>query len=174
MSAATPFQPTYAAITAAHDTSGFDCGDAARNAWLQTHALRSERGPYSRTIIRLIGNRVTAFYCLSASSVARTDLPSAMRHGAPNPVPMALLGQLGVDKDLHGQGIGSRLVVHAFERVVLISQYFGCAFLGVNPAQPWLFEWYGALGFKRIRGVTPDLMLISDPRMQAILAASSA
>lgn len=165
-----PSQPTYAALTATHPVEGFDCGQPARNEWLRRRAFPNEQAGHSRTYVRLVDGEVTAFYSLAMSSVLRGMLPSRLRHGAPDPVPMALLGQLAVSHALHGGGIGTEVLLHAFETAVAGAARIGCALLGVHPAEATVAEWYAARGFTAVKDATPALMLIPLAKVRTILA----
>ena len=47
-------------LTAEHDLSAFDCGEAVLNDWLRQRALRNE-SRFSRTYVVCEGNRVIAY-----------------------------------------------------------------------------------------------------------------
>lgn len=167
-----PPQPAYAALTSAHAVEGFDCGQPARNEWLRRRAIPNEEAGHSRTFVRLVDGQMTAFYSLAMSSVIRGALPSRLRHGAPDPVPMALLGQLAVSRALHGGGIGTEVLLHAFATAVAGAAHVGCALLGVHPADAALVDWYGRRGFTAVTGAAPALMLIPLAKVRTILAES--
>ena len=61
---------------------------------------------------------VAGFYTLSAGSVERETLPEDVMKRLPRyPVPVALLGRLGVDRRWVGQGLGRALLIDALRRV---------------------------------------------------------
>jgi len=160
-------------IAADHDLSGFDCGDLRRNHWLKTHALANRMADYSATYVGLSpDNAVAGFYSLSAASIARQMLPRSLRHGAPEPAPMIILGQLAVALAAQGKRLGDTLIADAFKRTIQTADIVGCGFLGVHPAEPWLVRYDEQFGFKLVAGITPALMLISIRRLRQILPAS--
>lgn len=157
-------------IAADHDLSGFDCGDERRNRWLMTHALANRTSDYSATYVGLnADDAIVGFYSLSASSIARQELPRGDRHGAPALVPMILLGQLAVASTEQGQRLGDKLIADAWRRTVVAADIIGCRLLGVHPAEPWLVKYYEQLGFRLVTGITPALMLIHVPRLRQLL-----
>ncbi len=119
--------PAYAPpvpLTAEHRLDSFDCGQPVLDHWLATHALANE-GRASRTYVVLpragpdaSPGRVVAYYTLAAGSVPRAELPSRLRHGLPNPVPVMILGRLAVDRRHAGRGLGSALLNQAFARTL--------------------------------------------------------
>ena len=57
-------------LTGDHDLSAFDCGEPALNDWLRHRALKNE-SRFSRTYVVCEGNRVVAYFCISAGAVER-------------------------------------------------------------------------------------------------------
>ena len=55
-----------------HDLGAFDCGEPALNDWLKQRALKNE-SRFSRTYVVCEGDRVVAYYCISAGAVERAD-----------------------------------------------------------------------------------------------------
>lgn len=61
---------------------------------------------------------ILGYYTLSAGSVRADDLPAEHNRRLPNyPVPVALLGRLGVYKQHQGLRLGSILIADAVQRV---------------------------------------------------------
>lgn len=56
---------------------------------------------------------VVAYYSLVPHTVRRDELPARVGHGPPEVVPSILLARLAQARSLHGQGIGSALLVDA-------------------------------------------------------------
>ncbi len=65
-------------LTFEHDLSGFECGVPALNDWLRDRALKNE-SRFSRTYVVCDGNRVVAYFCISAGSVERAAAPGTLR-----------------------------------------------------------------------------------------------
>lgn len=113
-------------LTAGHDLSPFDCGAPNLNIWLKSRALKNE-SHFSRTYVVCDGNRVTAFYCLSAGSIDRSLAPSKMRRTAPDSIPIAILGRLAVCQTYARRGLGADILSDALRRVANASQTIGIA-----------------------------------------------
>lgn len=113
-------------LTAAHDLSAFNCGDAALNDWLRHRALKNE-SRFSRTYVVCRGNAVVAYYCISAGAVERAGAPGKVRRNAPDSVPVSVIGRLAVSLDHAGKGLGADLLADALSRIALASQSIGIA-----------------------------------------------
>lgn len=113
-----------APIAASHDLSRFDCGDPQLDQWLRRRALTNE-SRFSRTYVVCDGNRVAAFYCVSAGSVQRAEAPGKVRRNAPDTIPVSIIGRLAVDRDYAGKGLGADLLADALSRIALAAQTIG-------------------------------------------------
>jgi GNAT superfamily N-acetyltransferase len=111
-------------LTADHHVAGFDCGMPALNDWLTRRALKNE-SRFSRTYVVASGNRVVAYFCISAGSVERAAAPSKLRRNAPNMVPVSIIGRLAVDRSFAGRGLGAAILADALRRVAFASQSIG-------------------------------------------------
>ncbi|MBT9288318.1 GNAT family N-acetyltransferase [Prosthecodimorpha staleyi] len=111
-------------LTAAHDLSGFDCGEPALNEWLRQRALKNE-SRFSRTYVVCVGDRVVAYYCIAAGAVDRAVAPGRLRRNAPDSVPVSVIGRLAVSREHAGRGLGTDLVADALRRIAHASQSIG-------------------------------------------------
>jgi 3-oxoacyl-[acyl-carrier protein] reductase len=64
---------------------------------------------------------VVGYYALAAGAVASSGAPGRVRRNMPDPIPMAVLGRLAVDRGLHSQGMGRALLRDAVLRTVQVS-----------------------------------------------------
>ncbi len=112
------------ALTADHDSSGFDCGEPALNDWLRHRALKNE-SRFSRTYVVCDGNRVVAYYCISAGAVERGAAPGKVRRNAPDTIPVSVIGRLAVDRDHAGKGLGADILSDALRRIAVASRSIG-------------------------------------------------
>ncbi len=127
--------------------SNFDCGYADLNAWLVKQAATSE-GKTARTIIVAAGNRVVAYYCLAAGSIARTELPSAkLRRNVPDQVPVVVIGRLAVDLKFQGKGFGRGLLKDAILRALTASESLGIRAIVVHAVDDKAAAFYKKFGF---------------------------
>ena len=113
-------------LTADHDLSEFDCGEPALNDWLKTRALRNE-SRFSRTYVVPQGDRVVAYFCISAGAVRRGAAPAQLRRNAPEPIPVAIIGRLAVSRGQAGKGLGADILADALRRIAAASQSIGIA-----------------------------------------------
>ena len=111
-------------LTAAHDLSGFDCGEVVLNDWLRQRALKNE-SRFSRTYVVCEGNAVVGYCCISAGSVQRGEAPGKVRRNAPDVVPVSVIGRLAVNRDHAGKGLGADMLADALRRIALASQSIG-------------------------------------------------
>jgi GNAT superfamily N-acetyltransferase len=114
-----PSQPRLSApvpLTAGHDLSAFDCGEPTLNDWLQQRALKNE-SRFSRTYVVCEGNRVVAYFCISAGAVQRAT--------APDTIPISVIGRLAVSRDHAGKGLGADVLSDALRRIAIASQSIG-------------------------------------------------
>ena len=117
LSAPVPLKPD-------HDLSGFDCGEPALNDWLRHRALKNE-SRFSRTYVVCEGNRVIAYFSISASSVDREAAPGKVRRNAPDTIPVSVIGRLAVSRDHAGMGLGADMLSDALRRIAAAAQNIG-------------------------------------------------
>lgn len=113
-------------LNADHDLAEFDCGEPALDDWLKHRALRNE-SRFSRTYVACEGNRVVAYYCISAGAVERAASPGKLRRNAPDSIPVSIIGRLAVSRTHAGRGLGADLFADALRRIALASQSIGIA-----------------------------------------------
>jgi hypothetical protein len=111
-------------LTVEHDLSAFDCGEPALNDWLQHRALKNE-SRFSRTYVVCEGNRVVAYFCISAGAVERSAAPGKVRRNAPNTIPISVIGRHAVSRDHAGKGLGADILSDALRRIAIASQSIG-------------------------------------------------
>ncbi|MCY4192508.1 MAG: GNAT family N-acetyltransferase [Rhodospirillaceae bacterium] len=76
-------------------------------------ARQNEARGGARTYVACDGHRVAGFYSLAASSVKQRQLSFRVGRNMPDPIRVILLGQLAVDEDYRGLGLGTDLLVDA-------------------------------------------------------------
>jgi GNAT superfamily N-acetyltransferase len=111
-------------LSSEHDLSDFDCGEPALNDWLWHRALKNE-SRFSRTYVVCDGNRVVAYFCISAGAVERVAAPGKVRRNAPDTIPVSVIGRLAVSRDHAGKGLGGDLLSDALRRIAVASQSIG-------------------------------------------------
>lgn len=108
-------------LTPDMERSGFTCGEPALDAYLHKQAGQDMRRGFATVIAAREENsprKIVGFYTLSAASILLTALACETARKMPRypAVPALRLGRLAVDMSLHGQHIGSLLVLDALRR----------------------------------------------------------
>jgi GNAT superfamily N-acetyltransferase len=134
-------------LTLEHDLAPFDCGLAELNERLKRRALRNQEAGASRTYVTTEANAVVGYYALAAGSIDVTVAPGRFRRNMPNPVPIALLGRLAVDRTCQGKGLGRALVRDAAKRIIHAAGTLGIRGLIVQAISEEAKAFYVALGF---------------------------
>jgi len=112
------------ALTHEHHLKDFDCGVPELNDWLCQRALKNE-SRFSRTYVVCEGNRVIAYFCISAGAVERAKAPGKVRRNAPDTIPVSVIGRLAVSREYAGKGLGADLLSDALRRIAVASQSIG-------------------------------------------------
>ncbi len=106
-----------ARVTAAHDLTQFRSGQELLDSWLRDAALTADAMGTARTYVWTDDNAETvAYFSLCPHEVQREDVPSSFAHGSPRAIPAILLARLALHQSLHGQGLGSSLLLDALSR----------------------------------------------------------
>lgn len=111
-------------LTADHDLTDFDCGEPVLDDWLKQRALKNE-SRFSRTYVVRDGNKVVAYFCISAGAVERAAAPSKIRRNAPDNIPVSVIGRLAVSRSHAGRGLGADILSDALRRIAVASQTIG-------------------------------------------------
>ena len=107
-----------------HDRTSFTCGVPALDSYMQRQARQdAERNLAAVFVLTPDGKGIAGFYTLSAHSLLAADLPETHARKLPRfPLPVTLLGRMGVSQALHGKRLGEFLLMHACERAWIGSQ----------------------------------------------------
>jgi len=108
-----------------HQTEQFSCGVESLDAWLKRRALKNQLQGASRTYVVCQGDRVMAYYAIASGVVTCNEATGRLRRNMPDPIPVVVLGRLGVDRSVHGQGLGRALVRDAAMRILQASDVIG-------------------------------------------------
>ena len=140
--------------------SRFDCGIPGINAWLQRKARLNEAKGGARTYVVGVRDRVIAFYSLAASSVERRRVSSRVGRSMPEPIPVILLGQLAVDSDYQGRGLGADLLFDAGTRALAAAGVIGARAIVVQALDERAAAFYQRHGFSRFSDREPLMLLL--------------
>jgi predicted GNAT family N-acyltransferase len=100
------------------DRESFSCGVPALDTYLQRQARQdADRNLAAVFVLTSDGKTVAGFYTLSSFSLLAADLPERLASKLPRfPLPVTLLGRMGVRETLRGQQLGKFLLMDALER----------------------------------------------------------
>lgn len=146
-----------------HDASGFSCGNESLDSWLRGHALTAQDKGVAVTYVWLEGDRVLAYFAISPTLIDSQLLPRSAASRLVV-VPAYLLGKLALDRSLHGQGVGERLLTQALARVANITAEGGGRLLVVDAIDDDAAAFYAHFGFIAIPGTSRLYMKLSTIR----------
>ncbi len=135
--------------SARHDRSGFACGHAGLDEYLQRHASQSIRKQLVRVYVAEdIQGKVLGYYTLSAASLRHEELPENLARRLPKyPVPAVLIGRMASERTAResGQRIGSRLLIHALKQALRAAETIGvqCVIVDSKPEAVGFYQRFG-------------------------------
>jgi len=134
-----------------HERAQFDCGEATLNEWLQQRAGQFDRKDLARTYVAVRPGEVAVlgYYALTNHRVRFESLPAKESKGLPRlDVPVALLGRLGVDRTVRGQGLGGLLLIDALRRTERVADQIGIRAVEVDALHESARAFYLNYGFR--------------------------
>jgi GNAT superfamily N-acetyltransferase len=113
-------------LTEVHDVSGFSCGKPSLDTWLKSRALSNQNKGFTAVMVVHVNHVVIGYYGLAPTAVVANSLPRSIRTGQPpNPIPCLLLGQLAIDANWSGRGLGAALTTHALHQCLKAAELVG-------------------------------------------------
>lgn len=135
------------ALDGIHDLAPFSSGNDTLDDWLRRRARANQISGASRTYVVADGRRVVAYYCLSSGALDLAEAPGAVRRNMPDPIPMAILGRLAVDRQWQGKGLGVALLQDAVLRTAQAAGIMGIRGLLVHALSDTAKAFYEHHGF---------------------------
>lgn len=130
-----------------HLTEGFNSGETALDDWLLRRARANQVSGASRTYVACEGKRVLGYYALASGSITQAEVPGRFRRNMPEPIPVAVLARLAVDRGYQGRGLGRALFRDAARRVAHAASAIGIRGIVVHAISEHARRFYIALGF---------------------------
>ena len=132
------------------DRSQFDCGRDSLNGWFRRHAWHNHAAGISRTTVICDAGTgsIVGYVTLSAAQIEREFLPKAQQRNKPDPVPVTLLGQLGIDRAHQGQGHARSLLFYALATALRASRDVGSFGVITHPLDEPVRKFYARWGFQ--------------------------
>ena len=150
-------------LTKDHQLDDFSCNVDSLNDWLKKRAYQNQLSGASRTYVVLEGKRVIGYYCLASGALELNDAPSHVRRNMPNPIPVAILGRLAVDKSFQSKGFGVALLQDAVIRTAQAGDILGIRGLLVHALSIEAKAFYEHHGF--VASPTQPMTLILSLKM---------
>ncbi len=142
-----PFSPP-APLTDAHDLNDFFSGVGSLDDWLKRRARANQASGPSRTFVVADNSRVIAYYALASGAIAVESSVGRFRRNMPDPIPVAVLGRLAIDRSQQGKGLGRALFRDCALRVAHAADTLGIRGIVVHAISEQAKAFYLALGFE--------------------------
>ena len=130
------------------DVESFDSGVPSLDEWLKRRARANQASGASRTYVVCKEQRVVGYYALASGAVAIEEASSRLRRNMPDPVPVAVLGRLAVERSFQNRGLGRAMIRDAAMRVVQAAGLIGIRGILVHAISPEARAFYLAVGFE--------------------------
>ena len=130
-----------------HEIQEFNSGEESLDDWLRRRARANQVSGGSRTYVVCEEKRVVAYYALASGAVMAENATGRLRRNMPNPIPVAVLARLAVDRGWQGKGLGRALFRDAARRVTNAADAIGIRGIVVQAISEEAKNFYLALGF---------------------------
>ena len=151
-------------LSGEHDRAGFRCGRESLDRYLRETARGHLKKGVSVTRV-LVERRARApkevlgYFTLTTIQVEAADWPGAAKGLPRTPVPVVLLGRLGVAEEHQGRGIARLLLAAAREIAFSSMQGTGGIGMAVDASDEDVVSFYEKFGFKRVADQSLRLFL---------------
>ena len=129
-----------------HQLGAFNSGIATLDEWLRRRARANQTSGASRSFVVCAGDIVVGYYALASGAVDAATAPGRFRRNMPEPIPVAVLGRLAVDRTRQGQSIGRALFRDSALRVMQAAESIGIRGMLVHAISDEAKAFYLALG----------------------------
>ncbi len=145
-----------------HRREEFDCGVTVLNVYLQRNARREMEAGLAVCFVAVPDNDrgcIAGFFTLSATTVAREDLPDTLTKGLARyrDFPATLLGRLARSLCFKGEGLGDRLMISAFSHSANVADHVASWAIVTDPIDKNARRFYEEYGFMEL---TMDRMFL--------------
>jgi hypothetical protein len=125
-------------LAEAHEIGDFHSGEVTLDDWLRRRARANQASGASRTYVVCAGKRVVGYYALASGVITVESAVGRFRRNMPNPIPVAVLARLAVDRALFRD---------AARRVAQAANVIGIRGIVVHAISAEAKNFYLALGF---------------------------
>lgn len=130
-----------------HELNDFFSGVASLDDWLKRRARANQVSGASRTYVVADRRRVVGYYALASGAITVESSVGRFRRNMPDPIPVAILGRLAVDRSQQRRGLGRALFRDCALRVVHAADTIGIRGIVVHAISEQARAFYAALGF---------------------------
>ncbi len=130
-----------------HQIGDFNSGIASLDEWLKRRALANQSSGAARTFVVCEANKIVGYYDLAPGAVSVAATPGRFRRNMPDPIPVAMLARLAVDRAYQGRGLGRALVRDGARRIVHAADAIGIRVILVHAISGEAKMFYLGLGF---------------------------
>lgn len=142
-----------------HRLDGFESGIANLDDWLKRRARANQVHGASRTyVLAEADGTVLGYYALASGGLALSEASGSIRRNMPDPIPMAILGRLAIDRRHQGKGLGVALLQDAVMRVGQAAAIMGIKGILVHAISDDAKRFYERYGFTA--GVNQPMTLV--------------
>ena len=137
-----------ALLEESHDLDLFQSGNGSLDEWLRRRARSNQVSGASRTYVVAVERRVVGYYCLASGALDLADAPGSVRRNMPDPIPIAVLSRLAIDRERQGKGLGAALLQDAVLRTSQAASIMGIRGLLVHAISDDAKAFYEHYGFQ--------------------------
>jgi GNAT superfamily N-acetyltransferase len=131
----------------AHELNDFFCGIASLDDWLKKRARPNQVSGASRTFVVADNHKAVGYYALAAGAITVEASVGRFRRNMPDPIPVAILGRLAIDRSQQGRGLGRALFRDCALRVAHAADTIGIRGIVVHAISEQAKAFYLVLGF---------------------------
>lgn len=130
-----------------HELNDFFCGVTSLDDWLKRRARANQVSGASRTFVAAADHKVVGYYALASGAIATASSVGRFRRNMPDPIPVAVLARLAIDRSQQGRGLGRALFRDCALRVAHAADSIGIRGIVVHAISDQAKAFYQALGF---------------------------
>lgn len=155
-------------IADAHELAEFSSGILSLDDWLKRRARGNQASGATRTFVAAEGRRVVAYYAVASGAISLGGTLGRFRRNMPDPIPVAVLARLAVDRGWQRRGLGRALFRDCAERIIHAAGSIGIRGIVVHAISEQAKAFYLTLGFEP-SPLDPMTLMVTLGDVQAIL-----
>jgi GNAT superfamily N-acetyltransferase len=155
-----------------HELDSFCCGVPPLDDWLKRRARANTVSGATQTYVACENTRAVGYFALAAGAVDVVAAPGRFRRNMPDPIPIVVLGRLGINRTQQGKGLGRALFRDAGLRVLQAASIIGVRGMLVEAISEEAKAFYLALGLV-VSPLDPMTLMVTIADLRASLMSSS-